>query len=131
MRYILPCLLGDLIRECHRDLVEEIATRFDLPFTQRQAIPAHFTLKYHFETPDIAPAEELLDRNPRDAVPALRSSQQQRARRPLAAPLRGRDAGGEGTPGEGQESLLISGNPRPAEQLRPFLGASPLEFSAV
>jgi 2'-5' RNA ligase len=60
MRYILPCLLATPIRDYHQALVDEVATRFDLPFTRRQAIPAHFTLKYHFETDDIAPVEDLL-----------------------------------------------------------------------
>ena len=46
--------------EYHQALVDEIAARFDLPFTRRQGIPAHFTLKYHFETDDIAPVEALL-----------------------------------------------------------------------
>lgn len=60
MRYILPCLFASPIREYHQALVDEVATRFDLPFTRLQAIPAHFTLKYHFETDDIAPVEDLL-----------------------------------------------------------------------
>jgi 2'-5' RNA ligase len=60
MRYILPCLFAGPIREYHQALVDEVATRFDLPFTRLQAIPAHFTLKYHFETDEIAPVEELL-----------------------------------------------------------------------
>jgi 2'-5' RNA ligase len=60
MRYILPCFLGDPIRRYHQSVVDEIAARFDLPFTRRQAIPAHFTLKYHFETGDIGPVEALL-----------------------------------------------------------------------
>ena len=60
MRYILPCLLPSPVREYHRALVDELAARFDLRITQRQAIPAHFTLKYHFETDDIAPVEVLL-----------------------------------------------------------------------
>jgi 2'-5' RNA ligase len=60
MRYILPCLFAGPIREYHQALVDEIAARFELPFTRRQAIPAHFTLKYHFETDDIAAVEDLL-----------------------------------------------------------------------
>jgi 2'-5' RNA ligase len=60
-RYILPCFFGGAVRAYHRALVEEIAARFDLPFTLRQDIPAHFTVKYHFETADIAPMEALLD----------------------------------------------------------------------
>jgi 2'-5' RNA ligase len=60
MRYILPCLLPSPVREYHQALVDELAARFDLRMTQRQGIPAHFTLKYHFETDDIAPVETLL-----------------------------------------------------------------------
>lgn len=60
MRYILPCFLPGPVREYHQALVDEIAARFDLSFTRRQAIPAHFTLKYHFETDDIAAVEEQL-----------------------------------------------------------------------
>lgn len=60
-RYILPCFFGGAVREYHRALVAEIAARFDLPFTLRQDIPAHFTVKYHFETADIAPVEALLE----------------------------------------------------------------------
>lgn len=61
MRYILPCFLDASIRRYHQALVDEIATRFDLPFTRRQGIAAHFTLKYHFETDDVRPVEALLD----------------------------------------------------------------------
>jgi 2'-5' RNA ligase len=60
MRYILPCLFPSPVREYHQALVDELAARFDLRMTQRQAIPAHVTLKYHFETDDIAPVERLL-----------------------------------------------------------------------
>jgi 2'-5' RNA ligase len=42
-------------------MVRVIADRFDLTFTQRHAIPAHFTLKYHFATPEIEQVEALLD----------------------------------------------------------------------
>jgi 2'-5' RNA ligase len=61
MRYILPCFLPEPIRAYHAALVAEIAARFDLPYTRRQAIPAHFTLKYHWETDDMAPVERLLE----------------------------------------------------------------------
>lgn len=70
MRYILPCLFTGPVRAYHRELVEEIATRFDLPFTHRQDIPAHFTVKYHFETGDIAPVEALLQTFARANHPA-------------------------------------------------------------
>ncbi len=60
MRYILPCFLGEPIRGYHQGLVDEIAARFELPFTRRQAIPAHVTLKYHFETDDVRPVEAVL-----------------------------------------------------------------------
>ena len=53
MRYSMPCLLPAPIQAYQRELVDLIAERFGLGFTQRQAIPAHFTLKYHFTTPEI------------------------------------------------------------------------------
>jgi 2'-5' RNA ligase len=49
----MPCLLPPPIKAYHRELVDLIADRSGLTFTQRQAIPAHFTLKYHFTTPEI------------------------------------------------------------------------------
>ncbi len=61
MRYILPCLLGSSVRKYHRELVEEIAGRFGLTVTQRQGVPAHFTLKYHFETREIEGLEAVLE----------------------------------------------------------------------
>lgn len=70
MRYILPCFFSGPVHAYHRELVEEIAARFELPFTRRQDIPAHFTLKYHFETADIAPVEALLERFARAHRPA-------------------------------------------------------------
>lgn len=61
-RYIIPCLVrSPQIVEYHRELVDEIADRFGLTFTQRQRIPAHFTLKYHFTTEEIGQVEELLE----------------------------------------------------------------------
>ena len=60
-RYIIPCLLrSPPIVDYHRELVDAIADRFGLTFTQRQRIPAHFTLKYHFTTSEIERVEELL-----------------------------------------------------------------------
>ena len=61
MRYIMPCLLPSSIGDYQRELVDVIAERFGLTFTQRQAIPAHFTLKYHFTTPEIGQIELLLE----------------------------------------------------------------------
>jgi 2'-5' RNA ligase len=61
MRYIMPCLLPPSIEDYQREMVRVIAERFDLTFTQRQAIPAHFTLKYHFEIPEIGQVEALLE----------------------------------------------------------------------
>lgn len=55
----MPCLLGPAIATYHRELVELVADRCGLTFTQRQAIPAHFTLKYHFTTRQIAQVEAL------------------------------------------------------------------------
>jgi len=61
-KYIIPCLVrSPQIVEYHRELVDEIAERFGLTFTQRQQIPAHFTLKYHFTTEEIGQVEELLE----------------------------------------------------------------------
>jgi len=55
MKYIMPCVLKSPVIEYHRSLVDDIADRFGLTFTQQQAIPAHFTLKYHFTTVNIGP----------------------------------------------------------------------------
>ena len=57
----MPCLLPSPIADYHREMVRVIAERFDLTFTQRHAIPAHFTLKYHFATQEIEQVEALLD----------------------------------------------------------------------
>jgi hypothetical protein len=61
MRYIMPCLLPSPIEDYHREMVRVVAERFGLTFTQRQAIPAHFTVKYHFTTPEIGQVEALLE----------------------------------------------------------------------
>jgi 2'-5' RNA ligase len=61
MKYIMSCLLKPPVVEYHRGLVDDIADRFGLTFTQRQAIPTHFTLKYHFTTTDIGAVEALLE----------------------------------------------------------------------
>jgi 2'-5' RNA ligase len=61
MTYIMPCVLKSPVVEYHRALVDDIADRFGLPFTQQQAIPAHFSLKYHFTTADIGAVEALLE----------------------------------------------------------------------
>lgn len=61
-KYIIPCLFrAPQIVEYHRELVDAIADRFGLTFTQRQHLPAHFTLKYHFTTEEIGQVEELLE----------------------------------------------------------------------
>ena len=54
-------MLGPAIATYHRELVDLVAERFGLTFTQRQAIPAHFTLKYHFTTLHIEQVETLLE----------------------------------------------------------------------
>ena len=61
-KYVMPCLLKSPVSDHQRELVEAIAERFGLTFTQRQAIPAHFTLKYHFMTAEIGQVEALLER---------------------------------------------------------------------
>src|SRR5262249_19236951 len=60
-KYIIPCLLGPAIATYQRELVDLVAERFGLTFTQRQAIPAHFTLRYHFTTSHIDEVETLLE----------------------------------------------------------------------
>ncbi len=54
-------MFGPVIRDYHRALVEEIARRVGLTWTQRQAIPAHFTLKYWFSAPPDGEIERVLD----------------------------------------------------------------------
>ena len=60
-KYIMPCLLGPAIATYQRELVDLVAERSGLTFTQQQAIPAHFTLKYHFTTSHIDQVETLLE----------------------------------------------------------------------
>ena len=65
-KYIMPCLLKSPVSDYQRELVDVIAERFGLTFTQRQAIPAHFTLKYQFTTAEIGQIEALLERFARE-----------------------------------------------------------------
>jgi 2'-5' RNA ligase len=65
-KYIMPCLLKAPVSGYQRELVDAIAERFGLTFTQGQAIPAHFTLKYHFTTAEIGQVEALLERFARE-----------------------------------------------------------------
>ena len=60
MKYSIACLLDGPVAEYQQQLIREIADRFDLRFTQQQAIPPHFTLKYAFETDDIGTVERIL-----------------------------------------------------------------------
>ena len=69
-RYIIPCFLASPIQDYQHELVELIAERFGLTFTQRQAIPAHFTLKYHFATRDIGEVERLIGDFAREREPS-------------------------------------------------------------
>ena len=69
-RYIIPCFLGSPVQEYQRELVDLIAGRFGLTVTQRQAIPAHFTLKYHFATRDIGEVERLIGDFARGRAPS-------------------------------------------------------------
>jgi 2'-5' RNA ligase len=62
MKYSLACLLEGPAAEYQQRLVREIADRFDLRFTLEQAIPPHFTLKYHFETEEIDTVEQIVSR---------------------------------------------------------------------
>ncbi len=54
-------VLMSRVREYQRELVDAIAERFGLTYTQRQGVPAHFTLKHHFTTGEIGRVEELLE----------------------------------------------------------------------
>lgn len=69
-KYIMPCLLQPPIARYQRELVDLIAARLGLTFTQRQAIPAHFTLKYHFTTATIEQVEDLVGEFARGREPA-------------------------------------------------------------
>jgi len=69
-RYIISCFLGSPVQEYQRELVDLIAGRFGLTVTQRQAIPAHFTLKYHFATRDIGEVERLIGDFARGRAPS-------------------------------------------------------------
>jgi 2'-5' RNA ligase len=62
MRYAIHCLLYGPVVEYHRGLVQAVADRFGLGFTRDQGLPSHFTLKYEFETEDVAPVERLVER---------------------------------------------------------------------
>jgi 2'-5' RNA ligase len=62
MRYTLACLLEGPAADYQQRLIREIADRFDLRFTQEQAIPPHFTLKYEFDTDAIDTVEGIVRR---------------------------------------------------------------------
>lgn len=62
MTYAIACLLEGPVAEYQRGLIREIAGRFGLPFTLEQEIPPHFTLKYEFETEDVGPVVEIIER---------------------------------------------------------------------
>jgi 2'-5' RNA ligase len=69
-RYIIPCFLASPIQDYQRELVDLIAGRFGLTVTQRQVIPAHFTLKYHFATREIGEVERLIGDFARGRAPS-------------------------------------------------------------
>jgi len=58
--YSIPCLLDPVLQAYQREMVDLVASRCGLTFTQQQAIPAHFTLKYHFTTQHIVQVEALV-----------------------------------------------------------------------
>jgi 2'-5' RNA ligase len=62
MRYILHCLLRGAVVPYQMDLIHAIAQRFDLQWTERQALAPHFTVKYWFESDDITGVESILEK---------------------------------------------------------------------
>ncbi len=60
MTYGMLCLLPREVEEYHHRLVSEVAEKFDLEIAKRENLPAHFTLKYSFETDRIQELEQLI-----------------------------------------------------------------------
>ncbi len=60
MRYAMYCALRGDVKKFQKKLVNDISKKFNLTFTKRQAIPAHFTLKYPFETKKIKEVERVV-----------------------------------------------------------------------
>ena len=59
MIYIVNCRLRNGFDAYQKKLVDEIYEKFGLNITKEENLPAHFTLKYWFETEDIKEIEEV------------------------------------------------------------------------
>jgi 2'-5' RNA ligase len=59
--YIVNCQLRNGFNEYQKSLVDEICKKFDLKITQEENLPAHFTLKYWFDTKNISDIERIFE----------------------------------------------------------------------
>ena len=61
MIYIVNCILRNDFNEFQKSLVNEIHDKFGLKITKEENLPAHFTLKYWFETDNILEVEKIFE----------------------------------------------------------------------
>jgi 2'-5' RNA ligase len=62
LRYALACFLSGPVKQYHNSLVDDIATNFGLTKTKTEGVPAHFTLKYWFETDKIEVIDQAVEK---------------------------------------------------------------------
>jgi hypothetical protein len=62
LKYGIVCLLKGEFEKYHHQMVDEIASHFDLKITKELNIPTHFSIKYLFETEDIKEIEEIIEK---------------------------------------------------------------------
>jgi 2'-5' RNA ligase len=62
MTYGIACVLGGPVVTYQHEIIREIADRFSGTSLLKPTIPSHFSLKYEFETEDVAPVESLIER---------------------------------------------------------------------
>lgn len=60
MKYVIICKLSGPAEQYQQMLMNDLANTFGLEFTRKTELPAHFTLKYDFETEDFSPVDEAL-----------------------------------------------------------------------
>lgn len=58
MRYVIVCQIKDEALNFHKNLVEELCSKFKV---QKQKLPAHFTIKAPFEIDDISEIENITE----------------------------------------------------------------------